>query len=101
MTTIDIFGGSRSSGSLRGPRGPQGVPGKKGESGIDTLCIWFPHTLLKRYRQIKESLCLLLRNPATDVVRDKKGKVMQWKSQCVREETVRGVTPQNRLAVDL
>ena len=77
MTTIDIFGGSRSSGSLRGPRGPQGVPGKKGESGIDTLCIWFPRTLLKRYCQIEESLCLLLRNLDTDVVHDRRGKVTQ------------------------
>ena len=91
VMAVDIFGGSRSSGSLRGPRGPQGVPGKRGESGIDTMCIWFPNTLLKRYRQIEESLCLLLRNLDADVVRDKRGRVTQWKSRCLGEKTVSGV----------
>ena len=78
---VDIFGGSTfgRGGSLRGPRGPQGAQGVRGESGIDTMCIWFPETMLKRYRQIEETMCLLLKNPSTDVT-VKSGKVVEWKS---------------------
>ena len=90
----DIFGGgggARGDGSIRGPRGPRGEHGERGErgeSGIDDLCIWLPHSMLKNYRENDEHVCLLLRDLDRDVEitgrhsADDVGTVSAWISRC-------------------
>ena len=88
MSTIDIFGGSRgsSSGAFKGPRGPRGIQGERGVSGIQTLCIWMPHTILQNYRENEEYMCLLIRDLDRDlVVKPDDGSVSKWKSRCVSD----------------
>ena len=90
---MDVFGRSTKFGGgggvytrrgLRGDRGEKGIPGK---DGIDSICLWFPNSLLKTYRECEENLCLLLRNLEKDVSRNQDGVVLSWNSQaCIHND---------------
>ena len=61
-----------------GPSGSRGFKGSKGDpgkNGIEEICRWFPHMVLKQFREGEEG-CFLLSGPVKELKR-KGGEIVE------------------------
>ena len=89
---VNIFGkeelrGKKGDRGPIGPTGPAGAPGPQGErgepgaSGVIDFYNWLPSTVLENFQTDSEECCFIIRKGGDDVKKDKRGKVISWKSK--------------------